>query len=229
LLLLDGAVESLVGLVDDASSPELRTFLSAIEDDQGSMMQITPESMDLVVAGLEDRPGVHYQATASMAPTPGPRRWVDTIGHPWRALSLSMFFGLHHITATGDDRYPCATASPPAIEAELVRAFGRAPTDADNDGVVPLRSQLWGTLAWAGLGDHLDVLGHYRDDRQHVAAELRHRDWLTSGSDFTHTQFAALIDAIATGMLQDRDGTGVSARSSAGAPGPTLDGAAAAV
>jgi hypothetical protein len=55
---------------------------------------------------------------------------------------------------------------------------------------------------WAGAGDHLDVLGHYRDDRKDVPAELRHHDWLTSGSTFTHVQFAALIDAIATGMLE---------------------------
>jgi hypothetical protein len=205
LLLLDRAVESLVGLVDDARSPEVRTFLSAIEDDQGSMLQVSPESMDLVVASFDDRPGVRYQSTASMAPSPAPRRWVDTIGHPLRALSLSLFFGLHRLTANTDEHYPCAAlngAAPSATEDRLVRAFGRAPTLKDNDGVVPLRSQLWGTLVWAGAGDHLDVLGHYRDDRKDVPAELRHHDWLTSGSTFTHVQFAALIDAIATGMLE---------------------------
>jgi hypothetical protein len=208
LLMLDRAVESLVCMCDDASSPEVRTFLSAIEDDQGSMMQLSPESMDLVVAGFEDRPGVRYQATASMSPAPAPRRWVTTIGKPVQALSLSMFFALHHLTANTDARYPCAAmdgTAPSAgtvSEATLRETFGRVPTLADNDGVVPLRSQLWGTLIWAGLGDHLDVLGHYRVDREDVPDARRHRDWLTSGASFSSAQFAALMDAIAGGMLQ---------------------------
>jgi len=70
-----------------------------------------------------------------------------------------------------------------------------------NDGVVPLRSQLWGTLVWAGLGDHLDVLGHFRDTRPAGGLAPRHRDWLTSGSAFGLSQFGALSDAIAAGML----------------------------
>ncbi len=207
LLMLDRTVESLVGLIDDASSPEVRTFLTAIEDDQGSMMQLSPESMDLVVASFEDRDDVRYQATASMSPSPKARRWVRTIGHPWQAISLAIFFGLHHITADVGERYPCAAmvgTTPSAgdvSEATLLRIFGRAPTLEDNDGVVPLRSQLWGNLIWAGLGDHLDVLGHYRDDQDDVEPALRHRDWLTSSSDFSHASFAALMDAIVTGML----------------------------
>jgi len=208
LRMLDRSVESMVGMCDDASSPAVRTFLTAIEQDQGAMMQLAPESMDLMVAGFADRPGVHYQATASMSPLPGPRRWMDTIGHPWRAMSLSMFFGLHHLTANTTERYPCAAldgttpSAGAACEATLARAFGRVPTLEDNDGVVPLRSQLWGTLVWAGLGDHLDVLGHYRDDREDVPAELRHRDWLTSGAAFSYATFTSLMDAIATGMLR---------------------------
>jgi hypothetical protein len=209
--MLDRSIESLVGVCDQASSPAVRTFLSAIQEDQGSMVQLSPESMDLTAAGFEDRPGVHYQATASMSPLPGPRRWIDTFGHPWRAMSLSIFFGLHHLTAASDQRYPCAAmqgTTPSAgepTEAELRRVFGRVPTLEDNDGVVPLRSQLWGQLAWAGLGDHLDVLGHYHDDRDHVADEHRHRDWLSSGASFSYAQFTALMDAIATGMLSAAD------------------------
>jgi len=60
---------------------------------------------------------------------------------------------------------------------------------------------------WAGLGDHLDVLGHYRDDRREVPDELRHRDWLTSGSSFGHAHFDALMDAVVTGMLKAAEAT----------------------
>jgi triacylglycerol lipase len=205
---LDRSVSSVVGLVDDVRSPEVRTFLAAIEDDQGAMLQISPESMDLVVAGFEDRPGVVYQSTVSMSPSPKPRRWLDTVGHPWRAVSLSLFFALHRITANHDDRYPCAAMrgtapwAGDANEAMLARIAQPATLDA-NDGVVPVRSQPWGTVVWAGLGDHLDVLGHYLDrrDSDTVKPELRHRDWLTSGSDFGDAELAALVDAIAGGML----------------------------
>lgn len=207
--MLDRSVASLVGLVENAKSPEVREFLEAIEDDQGSMVQLSPESMDLVVAGFVDRPGVAYQSTASMAPSPKPHSWVRAVGNPWRVLSLSLFFALHRVTAKPDVRYPCAAmrdATPwagDACEQLLARSLA-IPTPLDaNDGVVPIRSQLWGALVWAGLGDHLDVLGHFEDDREldAVAPELRHRDWLARGSEFGPASFAALMDAIAAGML----------------------------
>jgi len=77
---------------------------------------------------------------------------------------------------------------------------------------VPTLGQRWrraypiaavGSLVWAGLGDHLDVLGHYRDERapSTIPRDHHHRDWLTSGSDFSHAEFTALMDAIVTGML----------------------------
>jgi triacylglycerol lipase len=210
--MLDRSVESVVRLIDDACSPEVRAFLAAVEDDQGSMLQLSPESMDLVGAGLEDRPGVVYQSTVSMAPRPKRRRWLETFGHPWRAVSLSLFFGLHRITAGHDDRYPCAALrdmlpwSGDANERFLAGALAASPPLDANDGVVPVRSQVWGTVVWAGVGDHLDVLGHYRDDRDPatVAPERRHVDWLTSGSDFGQGELTSLMDAIANGMLSAR-------------------------
>lgn len=83
----------------------------------------------------------------------------------------------------------------------LSGALGCSPDLHANDGCVPIRSQLWGTLVWAGLGDHLDVLGHYRDETPEQRVELRHRDWLTSGSRFNDASFEALMEAVATGML----------------------------
>jgi hypothetical protein len=145
-----------------------------------------------------------------MAPSPKPRRWLATLGHPWQAVSLSVFYALQRLTADPDERYRCAALrdtlpwAGDASEQVMTSALATAADVAANDGVVPIRSQLWGTLAWAGLGDHLDVLGHYADDRdpESVSPELRHVDWLTSGSDFDHRNFAALMDAVATGMLE---------------------------
>jgi hypothetical protein len=206
LRIVDRSVTSVVGLVDDARSPEVRTFLAAIGDDQGSMIQLSPEAMDLVASSFANRPEVTYQSTVSMAPPPHPRRWLDTVGHPWRALSMSLFYALHRLTANVPERYPCAAMredSPwtdEVTEAHLTAALGASASVADNDGIVPVRSQVWGNVVWAGIGDHLDVLGHYLD-RRRGEPELPHRDWLTSGSGFGDREFAALIDAIAGGML----------------------------
>lgn len=213
--LLDKSVESLLGLVDDVRSPDVRTYLRAIEKDQGAMLQLSPEAMDLVVAGFADRPGVAYRSTASMSPGASPRKWARTIARPFQSASLVLFTALHAITGQCDERYPCgAIQSDPgrrtgdesatraaATEATLLRAFGAAPDFRANDGCVPIRSQLWGTLIWAGFGDHLDVLGHYRDDSPDLQASARHHDWLTSGSNFDDTHFESLMDAVASSML----------------------------
>lgn len=211
LRVLDRSMESLLALVDDARSPELRNYLKAITNDQGAVLQLSPEAMDLMLAGFADRPGVLYQSTVSMSPMPGPMKWLRTFGRPMQAASLALFTALHQVTANYDKRYPCGAFSPegkttpstadPFAEALLMNAFGVAPDLRANDGCVPLRSQIWGKLVWAGLGDHLDVLGHYRDDTPEQQPQLRHHDWLASGSQFDDARFASLMDAIARGML----------------------------
>ncbi len=92
---------------------------------------------------------------------------------------------------------------PSVSRGEAARAFGRVPSVRSNDGVVPLRSQLWGKLAWAGYADHHDVLGHFPR-----CASLRpgdhtppHVDWLSSGSSFGRQEFSAMVDAIAGGLI----------------------------
>jgi hypothetical protein len=65
-----------------------------------------------------------------------------------------------------------------------------------NDGVVPIRSQVWGDIAWAGFADHLDVLGHFQG-----TGPGDHVDWMTSHSGFGLPQFHAMADALAAGML----------------------------
>lgn len=203
--LLERSLASVISLVDDARSPEIRKFVAAIEDDQGSMLQLSPEAMDLVAASFADRPGVAYQSTISSAPPPRAMRFLSQVTQPWRNVSLSLFYALHKLTAGGNPRYPCAAMlgeiayAGPDTESMLVRVFGRSPAIDANDGIVPLRSQLWGRVVWAGVGDHLDVLGHYAGSTK--SGELVHRDWLVSSSEFDDRQFADLCDAIAAGML----------------------------
>jgi pimeloyl-ACP methyl ester carboxylesterase len=219
--ILEKRVEKLLKAVDDARDPGVRNYLRAIQKDQGAMLQLSPEAMDLMIAGFQDRPDVAYQSTVSMSPAASPMKWARTITHPWQTASLSLFTALHLITSSFSERYPCGAipADPRGRgrdlssadegrkasehkEAILLTAFGESPDLHANDGCVPVRSQLWGSVIWAGFADHLDVLGHYRDDSPEVMPELRHHDWLTSGSNFDDRQFDALMDAIAAGMLR---------------------------
>jgi hypothetical protein len=197
LKVLDRTTDALLKVLDDARSREVRTYLEAIKDDQAALVQLTPEAMDLFQAGIEDRPGVLYQSTAAMAPPPTPMGWARTIIRPWITVSHSIFAMLYGITSRYDERYPCAAPNAgEANEQTLARVFGRAPGARANDGVVPVRSQIWGRVVWAGYADHLDVLGHFRDD----SPNTEHNDWLTSGAAFDRTSFDTLTKALATGM-----------------------------
>ena len=205
LKLLDRITDSLLGVIDETRSVEVRAYLEAIKEDQGSVIQLTPEAMDLFQAGIEDRPGVLYQSTASAAPPPSPRGWLHSIHGPWSVISTPLFATLYSLTSRYDARYPCAAPfAGDDAEALLVRAFDRAPGARANDGVVPLRSQIWGKLVWAGYGDHLDVLGHFRDDRvcPGEKPEAIHIDWLASGAHFNRADFDLLVTAITAGMLE---------------------------
>jgi hypothetical protein len=203
LRVLDRATDSLLRVLDDARSREVRAYLDEIGADQGAMVQLMPESMELYQALVRDRPGVAYQCTATMAPPPSPMNWLRAITSPWGTLSTSIFAALWGITSRFDERYPCADADAGEAEAVLTRAFGRAPGARANDGVVPLRSQLHGRVVWAGQADHLDVLGHFDGGPEpgEGAGEPAHVDWLHSGAKFDRDRFDVMTRAIAEGMF----------------------------
>ena len=106
--LVDRAVEATIRVLDEASSRELRAWLKLLRDDQGGIVQLMPEAMDLFQAGVEDRPGVRYQCVATFAPPPGVTGWLGALRSPWGALSATIFALFYNITAREDDRYPCA-------------------------------------------------------------------------------------------------------------------------
>ena len=192
LALVERLTNAVAQLLDDAASADLHDWLSQVRDDQGSVVQLMPEAMDLFEAGVEDRPGVRYQSVASYV-QPGLRGWIECVRSPWAALSAVLFQVLHGITARQDFRYPC---SPPEEQAaaQLFAACGEVPPSDANDGIVPLRSQLWGELCWLGRADHLDIVGHF-------AGPDGHNDWLASGAGFNSVSFEAAMDCMTEGML----------------------------
>jgi triacylglycerol lipase len=103
-----------------------------------------------------------------------------------------LFEMLQGVTALVPRGYP--TAPPDGGDAVLHALLGEVPPPGANDGVVPLRSQLWGRPLWIGAADHLDVIGHFRG--------RGHTDWLTSGADFDEPRFGNVMDRIVAGMLE---------------------------
>ncbi len=200
LRVLDSATDALLNVLEPEKMREVIQYLDAIKKDQGAMVQLMPEAMDLFVAGIEDSPQVRYQSVATMASPPTPGRALKALRHPWGVLSGTIFATLYGITSRMDDVYPCSSEiTDQDVEAVLRAAFGHAPGGRANDGVVPIRSQIWGKLVWAGNGDHLDVLGHFSGKEP----GSEHKDWLTSGSGFDEARFAVMVDRIAAGMLSD--------------------------
>jgi len=193
LALVERVTDGVTSLLDDASDRNLRTWLRQVRDDQGGVVQLMPEAMDLFQAGVEDRPGVRYQCVASYAPPTGARDWLAATRSPWAALSAAIFHLMYRVTAEQDARYPCAPPDGAADDA-LFSALGEIPASGANDGVVPLRSQIWGDVLWTGKADHLDVVGHF-------PGPGGHNDWLTSGARFDLVRFETVMDRVFEGML----------------------------
>lgn len=204
---LDRTTDALLRRLDEARSLEVRAYLDGMNKDNGAMVQLMPEAMDLFAAGVEDPPGVLCQSTVSMAPLPSVRTLMRAVLHPTNALSEAVFAILYGITSQYDASYPCcAPDADDENQRSLVLPFGHAPEASANDGVVPIHSQIWGKLVWAGYGDHLDVIGHFPgppapDPTGVEGTGPPHIDWLVSGSDFDSGRFASLMDAIAGGLL----------------------------
>ena len=192
LAVVDRMTDGVARALDEAASRDLRAWLRQVRDDQGAIVQLSPEAMDLFVAGVEDRPGVRYQSVAAYAPTRRAIEWLSAARSPWTVASAAIFQAMHRITARHHERYPCSPTDGSA-ERALANALGELPPPEANDGVVPLRSQVWGELTWAGKGDHLDLVGHFPGAGGHT-------DWLASGSRFDTQRFDQVMDRVTTGL-----------------------------
>jgi hypothetical protein len=127
LRVLDRATDALLRMLDDARSREVRLYLDAIQKDQGAIIQVTPEAMDLFQAGVEDRPGVRYQCVATMAPWHRPHRQGASSRRPSRrgARSPQAFFR----PSTGSLRAPIRTTpAPPLASPTPPRRCSTAPS-----------------------------------------------------------------------------------------------------
>ena len=183
--------ELLLRLIGEQGRQEVQDWLNGIREDQGGIIQITPEAMELFNATTENDPTIRYGCMASSSPPPAPKRWVRSLRSPYSMLSAAIYSTLHTVTSRAHPHYPCPEP-PPSVRRRLEQAVGHSLSDSSADGVIPILSMLWGELIWAGPGDHLDVVGHFHDR----ISPSKHTDWLESGSSTDHTQFEKSMDAL---------------------------------
>ncbi len=165
-------------------------YLRDVGSDQGAILQLTPESMDLFNSAVTDDPSVSYSCVVAAAPQPPTAYRLDDLLHPGRTTVAGLFTLLHTITARMHSHYPYPVLSSEAKK--VVRGQLRRSLDnRTNDGIVPSASQVYGRVLRAVVADHLDVVGQYHREDESIS------DWLPSGSHFTERKFRSMWGDVA--------------------------------
>ena len=172
-------------------------YLSAMERDQGAVLQLTPEGIDVFNAAVVDRPDVEYASVVAGVAPPRVDLSLRRLADPTFLGLRAVFRLLHALAGRPHAHYPYPKPRP-STQRRLDAALGFAATPRVSDGVVPTLSQVYGRLLHVARADHLDVVGHY------TLASGRMGDWLPSGAGFTPEAFDATWDAVAGAIARRR-------------------------
>jgi hypothetical protein len=155
--------------------------------------------MEVFNASVLPRPGVRYGAVVVQAAPPGLCSTVAVGLDPAAQVTHAIYRVLYRLAAATPRRLSPRLA--PEVTRILRHAYGTTPSPAANDGIVPTRSEAWGHVLHAARGDHLDVLGHFRDPSH----DPPHVDWLVTGSGFDGAQFEALWSDVTRFLVAGAD------------------------
>lgn len=177
---------------------EVRQFLRSILEDQGSMIQLTPEGMDLFNTTTIDHPEVRYVSYATAAPPPRQVIKKIRLRHALTPLNKILYGLLWTLASRAHAGYPY---HPPIQSDDVIkkRPLPFVITESTSDGVVPTLSQIWGEFRGVVRADHLDVIGHYLRGPFDVRDGA---DWFGSGAKFDRESFEWLWEDIASVMLE---------------------------
>ncbi len=165
-------------------------YLGQIEQDQGAVLQLTPEGIELFEAAVADRAGINYGCVVTGVPRPREDCRIEEVLDPEYVALRSLFRLLHALTAELHPRYAYQKPTK-ATQRRLDRGLRFKVTPRVSDGIVPTLSQLHGRVLHVARADHLDVVGHY------TLAGGGTGNWLPSGAAFTRAAFDATWEAIA--------------------------------
>lgn len=191
---VDAFAEKVLKNLKPSRGDDLWDFVAQVSRDQGAMVQLTPESLDLFNGAVTDRPNVKYVSFVSASPPPDLRKFLRLRRHNlYEPFTHAVYALSYAITSREHARYPY----PPLGEADAARMAGSFPFElspATNDGVVPALSQVWGELGGAVVGDHLDVVGQFQQSTRNNTSDT----WVKSGSGFSEERFRSLWGDIAS-------------------------------
>jgi triacylglycerol esterase/lipase EstA (alpha/beta hydrolase family) len=189
-VLLDHVFDVILGDFSVGRRRAVQRLFAEVAKDQALLTQLTPEAVEVFNATVGDRPGVRYGSVVTRAAKPSLRSARKTGLDPAGQALHTVYATLHRIAAQSPRR------AGPRLTSRQTRALERAyrglPSAADNDGIVPTRSQVWGEVIDAVRADHLDVIGHFADS----SARPPHVDWLTTGTGFTRERYEKLWDRV---------------------------------
>lgn len=192
---LDQVYRTLLADFDATRRAEIEQFFAESGADQSLLLQLTPESMAVFNAAVHPRPGVKYGSVVTLGRPPS---WTGAreIGvSPNGQAAYALYRGLYRLAEKLD---PMLLA--PLTEAHkqaLLDSYGALPTAADNDAIVPSRSQIYGDIIAAVTCDHHDIIGHFSDR----SVEPPHIDWLATRSGFSRTKFENVWGKIAEAAI----------------------------
>jgi triacylglycerol lipase len=180
------------GISVDRRDP-LWKYLRDIEQDQGALLQLTPEGIELFDAAVSDRAGIRYGCVVTGVPRPREDFKLRELLDPEYLALRALFRLLHGLTADSHPRYPYPKPTK-AKQRVLDRGLRFKVTPGISDGIVPTLSQLHGRVVHVARADHLDVVGHY------TLAGGSAGDWLPSGAGFTRKAFDATWESVAAAI-----------------------------
>jgi len=196
---LDRIAEGLLRKIRFDRRDPVWTYLREIEKDQGAVLQLTPEGIELFDAAVADRAGINYGCVVAGVPRPREEFRVRDVVDPEYIALRALFRLLYSLTAESHPRYPYPKPTR-ATQRRLDRGLGFQATPGTNDGIVPMLSQLHGRVLHVARADHLDVIGHY------TLAGGSTGNWLPSGAGFTREAFDATWEAVAAAIARGGQG-----------------------
>ncbi len=196
LKLFSKMTDGILRFVDREARSEITDYLSKVQTDQGAVIQITPEAMDLFNAAVENDERIRYGCVISASPRPSTLRAAKKIRSPYAAISAALYSTLYQFSAQAHECY-LYPSPPETLAAQMASTWGHEPSEADNDGIVPALSMQWGEVIGIAEGDHLDMLGHFQDSEK----KSPHTDWLNSGSKMSPWAFNRLVERLGQYLL----------------------------
>lgn len=199
VLLRESALDRVYSLLVDPLSRErlapVENFAAAVGRDQSLVRQLRPSAMAGFAEHYRLDPRIRRGCVLSRARPPGLRGPIEVGLDPLGQLSHALYQGLYRLCATQrPDTLPEPT---PAQRERLLAEYGKIPSSAANDVMVPTRSQLDGALVHVARADHHDVIGYFADPTH----DPPHVDWVVTGSGFRRPAFERLWGAVADHLV----------------------------